>query len=300
MMNKRLLGNFLLGTTAFIWGTSFVAIVKGLRIMSPYAFSAYRFLLSFLFILGVTLLYDVIKKPGPDAGSDSFWRRASDWKKVFKAGLLCGSFLFFATAFQQIGLQNTQAGKAAFITTLYIVIVPIFCIFLGKKIPWTAWIAVFLGVVGLYLLSVNEKMEISLPDTLVLIGSFFWAGHIMACDYFVAKCDPLKMSSAQFGFASLFFILATLLLEKIPSYDLWLQTFPFAFFAGLVASGIGFTLQIFAQRHTAPTSAALILSMESVFAALAGYFFLSERLSAGELSGCLLIFCAIILTQIRF
>jgi drug/metabolite transporter (DMT)-like permease len=226
-------------------------------------------------------------------------RGISAWKNVFKAGLLCGSFLFLATAFQQIGLQNTQAGKAAFITTLYIVIVPIFCVFLGKKISWPVWVAVLLGVVGLYLLSVNEKMEISLPDTLVLIGSFFWAGHILACDYFVAKCDPLKMSAAQFGFASLFFVLATLLVEKIPPYDIWQQAFPFAFFAGLVACGIGFTLQIIAQRYTAPTAAAMILSMESVFAALAGYIFLSEKLSSGELSGCVLIFSAIILTQIH-
>jgi drug/metabolite transporter (DMT)-like permease len=279
-----------------------VASVKGLRVMTPYVFSAYRFLLAFLFILGVSLLYDMafIKRCGSDMAVIPFSRIISEWKKVFKAGFVCGAFLFLASAFQQIGLQNTQAGKAAFITTLYIVIVPIFCVFLGQKIPWPAWIAVFLGIVGLYLLSVNGKLSISLPDTLVLIGSFFWAGHIMSCDYFVTKCDPLKISAAQFAFAALFFIITTLLLEKIPHYNLWRQAFPFAFFAGLVASGIGFTLQVIAQRYTAPTVTALILSMESVFAALAAYFLLSEKLSFSELSGCILIFCAIIFTQIPF
>jgi drug/metabolite transporter (DMT)-like permease len=258
--------------------------------MSPYAFSAYRFLLSFLFIFLIAFFYTLlIKKPCDDATA---------WKKILKAGAVCGFFLFAASAFQQVGLQNTQAGKAAFITTLYIVIVPVFCIFQGKKIHWSAWIAVFLGITGLYLLCVTEKFEISFPDTLVLIGSFFWAGHIMSCDYFVAEGDPLKISAAQFGFASLFFIIATLLLEDPPAYNLLRQAFPFAFFAGLVASGIGFTLQIIAQRYTAPTVAALILGMESVFAALAGYFFLSEKLSTGELAGCVLIFCAIISTQI--
>jgi drug/metabolite transporter (DMT)-like permease len=292
MNKKKLLGNSLLFATAFIWGTSFVANVKGLRIMTPYVFNAYRFLLAFLFVLAVTMFYDVATTP--------FSRIMSAWKNVFRPGFVCGAFLFLASAFQQIGLQNTQAGKAAFITTLYIVIVPFFCVFLGKKIPWSTWIAVSSGIVGLYFLSVNENLNISLPDTLVLIGSFFWAGHIMSCDYFTMKCDPLKMSAAQFGFASIFFILAALLLEEIPPFDIWLQAFPSVFFAGLVACGIGFTLQIIAQRYTAPAIAALILSMESVFAALAGYLLLSERLSTGELSGCILIFCAVIFTQIPF
>lgn len=298
MDGKRLFGNLLLSMTAFIWGTSFVASVKGLRILPAYAFNTLRFLLAFLFIFFTALIVDFFrgKKNQGLCASTAFPFTA--WKKALSAGFVCGFFLFAASAFQQVGLQNTQAGKAAFITTLYIVIVPFLCLFLGTRIPRPVWFAVVLGVVGLYLLSMTESMTISKPDLLVLIGAFFWAGHIMSCDYFVQGCDPLKMSALQFAFACAFFALFTFLFESPSALKAWCDAFPAAFFAGLIACGVGFTFQIVAQRYTSPTVTALILSLESVFAALAGYLFLAETLSRRELLGCALILAAILLTQI--
>lgn len=291
---KRWLGTALLCLTSFIWGTSFVASVKGLRILSPYTFNTYRFLLAFLFIFAASLLWDAVRA----RGAGGFGGRASEWKAALLPGSACGMFLFVASAFQQVGLQHTQAGKAAFITTLYIVIVPVFCLFAGRKIARTLWVGIAMGVAGLYLLSMTESMTMALPDLLVLIGSFFWAGHILCCDHFALKCDALKMSTVQFGFTCAAFALFAVLFETPPAPGLWRAAFPAAFFAGLVATGIGFTLQIVAQQYTPPTVTSLILSMESVFAAWAGYVFLAEVLTRREFAGCVLIFAAILLAQL--
>ena len=299
MKKQNILGIFLLFITAIIWGASFVTSVKGLEILPPYVFNAYRYFFSFLFILCVALVFDYRSANRRANGADKPATAAgTEWRSALLGGGACGAFLFAASAFQQTGLQHTQATKAAFITTLYIVIVPVICVFLRKKVARVAWLAAAISVVGLYLLSIKEGLRIYPPDGLVFIGAFFWAAHIMSCGYFALKSDPLKLSTVQFLVTALCFVVFALLFEPLPTLDSLRSTLYYIIFSGPIACGIGFTFQIIAQRHTSETLASLILSTESVFAAVTGYFVLSEKLTPRELTGCILIFVAVLMTQI--
>ena len=206
--------------------------------------------------------------------------------------------MFCGLAFQQVGLQYTTAGKAGFITALYIVFVPILGLFLHKRIEKSVWLGVILGLVGLYLLSVTEDLSIGKGDLLVLSGTIFWALHIIIIDHFADKVDAVKMSCIQFLVVGLISLTIAIVTEDISINAIIQSAFP-VLYSGIIVVGIAFTLQIFGQRGTNPATAAIIMSMESVFAALSGIIILGETMNLREITGCILLFAAVIVAQLQ-
>lgn len=293
MINKKkLAANLILLLTAMIWGLGFVAQRAGMEYVGPFTFGATRFALGALTLLPV-ILYTDRKRQNKVAKLDR-----NGWHKtLYVAGLACGSILFVAANFQQVGLVFTSAGKAAFITSLYIVLVPLFGYFFRHKAGLRVWGGVLLASVGLFLLTVSEQMSMAPGDLIVLIGAFFWALHILVIDHFLPRVDAIKLAFLQFAVASMLCAVLMVVREK-PSLAALIMVAVPVLYSGILSVGAGFTLQIVGQRHTSPTVASLLLSMESVFGALAGYLLLKELLTAKELLGCILMFVAIILSQL--
>ena len=274
---------------ALIWGGAFVAQSVGMDYTGPYTFNVMRSFLGSLVLLPVIFFLD--KKKSEEE------KERADKKVLIKGGICCGIILTISTTFQQIGLLHTTAGKAGFITALYILIVPILGIFLGKKAGIKVWISVVLALGGMYLLCVTSEFTIAFGDLMVLACAFVFSLHILAVDHFSPMVDGVKLSCIQFfvcGTLSSFpmFLLEHPQLGQI--LDAWL---PIAY-AGILSSGVAYTLQIITQKHLNPTVASLLMSLESVFAALTGWLVLHERLSARELLGCVIVFVAIILSQL--
>ena len=288
-MKGKLKYNLLLMLAALIWGGAFVAQSVGMDYTGPYTFNVMRSFLGSLVLLPVIFFLD--KKKSEEE------KERADKKVLIKGGICCGIILTISTTFQQIGLLHTTAGKAGFITALYILIVPILGIFLGKKAGIKVWISVVLALGGMYLLCVTSEFTIAFGDLMVLACAFVFSLHILAVDHFSPMVDGVKLSCIQFfvcGTLSSFpmFLLEHPQLGQI--LDAWL---PIAY-AGILSSGVAYTLQIITQKHLNPTVASLLMSLESVFAALTGWLVLHERLSARELLGCVLVFAAIILSQL--
>ena len=209
-------------------------------------------------------------------------------------------FLASASIFQQMGIVYTTAGKAGFITALYILIVPILnLVFFKKRSTLAVWIAVLLGIVGMYLLCMNDGFSLSQGDTLILICAFLFSGHILCCDYFVSKCNPIRMSAIQFVTTAAISWVVAFIFET-PSPEKIISAIIPILYCGIISGGVGYTLQIVAQKHTDPTIASLLMSLESVFAVIAGALILNEIMSLRELTGCIIMFAAIILAQIPF
>lgn len=295
MLNKKIAGNMLLFFTAFIWGSTFTACVVGLKILSVHAFNAFRYMAACLTILAVVAGKDLLENIKYGAGSISIL--VSEWKNSISGGTACGIMLFAGSTLQQMGLQNTEATKTAFITVLYIVIVPLCGFFAGRKITLKTWVAVVISIIGFYFLTIKAGFNLKIADTLVFAGAFFWAFHILCCDYFVSLHDSLKMSCIQFATAFILSLACSVFFEKLPSLNQLMQAAVPVMFSGSLAMGVGFTLQMVAQKVTEPSVTSLILSTEAVFAAIAGYFFLGEILSQRELIGCIMIFVAILIAQ---
>ena len=213
-------------------------------------------------------------------------------------GLCCGSFLAAASLFQQAGVVYTTAGKAGFITALYMLLVPIlhFLLF-RKKNRWHVWLAVLIGLIGMYLLCLTESFRLTRGDALVCVCALLFSGHILCCDHFARTCDPVRVSAIQFLTAAVISAVLAFLTEEPSLGKLSSAAIPILY-CGLLSGGLGYTLQIVAQRFTDPTIASLLMSLESVFAVLAGALLLHERMSARELAGCIVLFAAIVLVQI--
>jgi drug/metabolite transporter (DMT)-like permease len=206
--------------------------------------------------------------------------------------------LFIASSLQQIGLQYTQAGKAGFITSMYIVLIPIYRLFFGKRTNVRAWFAIAMSVIGLYLLSVKEaSFMMQKGDFLVFAGAFFWAGQILCCDIFTVNSDPLKLSCIQFASTALMSIVAMLLFET-PSVAAVTKSILPLTYVGLFSTAIAFTLQMVGQKGNDPVNASLIFCLESIFAVLSGYFVLREVLTLREIIGCAILFFAIVTVQL--
>ena len=294
-MNKKMRGNLILLLTALIWGTAFVAQSAGMEHVQPFTYNGVRTLIGGLVLIPVIFLFDRLKpadqRPSPDEQKEI--RRNS-----LIGGAACGVVLCVASSFQQFGISMTTAGKAGFITALYIVIVPLLGVFIKKKIPKITWLCVGIAVVGFYLLCVKEGFSVSAGDLLVLCCAFFFSIHIMVIDYFNGKqVDGVRMSCIQFLVAGLISLVLMLVFEQPSLENLWAAKGSILY-AGVLSCGVAYTLQILGQRDTEPTTATLILSLESVFAALSGWALLHETLSFKELAGCALVFAAVILAQI--
>lgn len=282
----------LLLLTAFIWGAAFVAQSVGMDYVGPFSFNALRCMIGSLVLLPV--IYFTGKK-NPQKKTQE--QKSTDRRALVKAGGLCGCILFVATSAQQFGIQYTTVGKAGFITALYIVIVPILGLFLNKKVSAAAWTGVALALAGLYLLCAGENFNLNKGDMLVMICAFFFSIHILVIDHYSSFVDGVKMSCVQFFVCGLLCAVCMFIFEK-PSIASALSCWLPILYAGVLSCGVAYTLQIVAQKYIQPTVAALILSLESVFAVLCGWALLKEVLATRELIGCLLIFAAVVLAQL--
>ena len=292
-MSKKMRGNLMLLLTAAIWGSAFVAQSKGMDYIGPFTYNTIRNLIGGLVLIPVVLLLG----RGQQAKSLSGEEKKLRARKTRIGGICCGAILFLASSFQQYGLVHTTAGKAGFITALYIILVPLMGVFLGRKIPRIIWGCVVLAIAGFWLLCIKEGFTLGLGDLMVLICAVFYAMHIMTIDHFSPHVDGVKMSCIQFFTAGLIGLLPALLFESMVFAAIWEAKWTILY-AGVLSSGVAYTLQILAQRDTDPTVATLLMSLESVFAALTGWLILGERMLPKELFGCLLVFTAVILAQI--
>ena len=299
-MNRKLRANFLLLTTSFIWGSAFVAQRVGMEYNGPFTFNAVRMLVAGIALTVVTLILNRNKK-NPAEARESEYEGPVDPKEAKKmlyiSGLVCGIILFIGSSFQQFGLLFTTAGKAGFITTLYIILVPVLGLFLRKKTGKKVWFCVLMALVGLYFLSFIEDMQFNLGDVLVLICALAYAVHIMVIDYYSRKVDSVKLSQLQF-FVCAFLSFIVMFIFESPEIRNILSAWIPILYVGAISGAVGFTFQIIAQKDTAPSIAALLMSFEAVFAALTGFIILNEVLTPRELFGCVLMFAAVVIAQL--
>ena len=294
-MSKKMRGNLMLLLTALIWGTAFVAQSAGMDHVQPFTYNGVRTLIGGLVLIPVILLFDRLK---PTDSRPSVAEQKEINKNSLIGGICCGTVLCVASCFQQFGVSMTTAGKAGFITALYIVIVPLMGVFIKKKIPKIIWLCVAIAVAGFYLLCVKEGFSVGTGDLLVLCCAFFFSIHIMVIDHFTAgKVDGVRMSCVQFLVAGIMAIVLMFLFEEPTLASIW-DARVSILYAGVMSCGVAYTLQILGQKDTDPTTATLLMSLESVFAALSGWVLLHESLSVKEIFGCAMEFVAVILAQI--
>ena len=290
-MNKKLRGSISLLTATVIWGFSFIAQSVGMDKMGPFTFQFLRCSLAVIFLIPFSFLLEMRKCSTAES--------VKRWKdpKLWKAGLICGGALFMGVSLQQMGLQYTDAGKAGFITAMYIVLVPILGLFLKRKPPITAVLSVLLAVVGLYLLSCMGVTEINKGDILLMGCALGFAIQITIVDLVAGGVDGFRLNCAQSLVVACISLPILLLTEPISIPDI-LSCWGPLLFAGVLSMGLAFSLQIVGQKDLEPTAASLIMSLESVFAALGGWWLLHERMTAWELAGCGLVFAAVLISQL--
>ncbi len=298
-MSKQMRSNILLLITAFIWGSAFVAQVKGVDYLSAYAFNGVRSIIGGLGLIPVIYFLDRRKtvetnEPKPDITSPKGKRI------LYLGGILTGIALFIGASFQQLGIAaGTGSGKAGFITSLYIVIVPVLGIFLKKRVKLIIWFCVLLAAVGLYLLSIKGDFSFEDGDFLVFICAFGYSLHILIVDYFSPRTDGVRMSMIQFFVCGILSLIANFIFtpEGFTLENIWACIIPLLY-TGILSSGVGYTLQIVAQKDAEPAIASLLMSLESVFALISGMIVLGETLSFRESVGCLMMFAAVIISQL--
>lgn len=288
---RRIRGNLLLAFASLIWGSSFVAQSVGMDYIGPFTFNSVRC------ILGGIVLLPVIALRGKAEKTSGSEEKKRERETLLKGGLACGLAMTMGSMLQQIGIQYTTAGKAGFITALYMLIVPVIGVFLGRKYGWKTWLGVALAVLGMYLLCVKEGFSIAKGDAYVLVCAFAFAVHILVIDYFSPKADGVCLACIQFFVCGTLCGIPMLLFERPSFLEIMSAWQPIAY-AGVLSCGVAYTLQIVAQKDTDPTVASLIMSMESVFAVLTGWVVLGETLSRKEGVGCILVFLAVILSQL--
>ena len=281
--------------TALIWGSAFVAQSVGMDYVEPFTFLAARSVIGGLVLIPVIPMLDLWKKK--DGQAVEAPKTKEEKKVLLIGGICCGIALYAASAFQQFGISFTTVGKAGFITAMYIVLVPILGIFLKKKIGIKVAVSVVMAVIGLYLLCITDGFSLGLGDALVLVCAFLYSIHILVIDYFSPKVDGVRMSCIQFFTCGLLSIVCMLIWEE-PTVANMLAAWKPILYAGVLSSGVAYTLQVVAQKNVNPTMASLVLSLESVFSVLAGWVILHQVLSGREIFGCVLMFTAIILAQL--
>lgn len=282
---------------AFIWGTAFVAQDLCADSIGTFAFNATRYFIAVLALLVVIAISDRAKKDKPALSAEE--KKAAS-KQLWLGGLCCGVALAIASNFQQAGLvAGTDAGKAGFITALYVVLVPVFGLFFKRKVSLPVWIAVVCSVVALYLLCIKGDFSLAAGDLLILVCAVCFAVHILVIDHFTAYCDGVKLSCLQFLFAGIISAVCMFLFEDVDFAAIWGCILPLLY-VGIFSCGVGYTLQILAQKDSNPTVVTILLSLESVFAVIAGAIILHQQMTAREYIGCVVMFVAVILAQIQF
>lgn len=290
----KLFGMSLLFWTSFIWGFAFVGQSTGMRYMGPFSFNASRFLLAGCILIPIRLLFLHIS-PKKEKNRES--KEAAEIKKQsIRGGIFCGLCLFAGSSLQQIGLQYTTVGKAGFISALYIIIIPIIGIFMGKKSRPGIWGAVFIALIGMYLLCIREEIVLSRGDGLMLACAFAFSAHILVIERVSVRIDAVLMVITQFFVCGLLSLFPALFLES-PQAGNILAAWRELIFVGIFSGGIAFTAQIVGQRYVKAGIASLIMSLESVFSLIGGWLILGEILSKREIIGCVLVFLSILLAQ---
>lgn len=282
--------------TAMIWGSSFVAQSTSTEHVGAYTFNAARSFVGFLALLVVVQIFKMLRKEPP--AEQTAAEKKAGRRDLILGGICCGIALALSCNLQQLGLvAGASVGKTSFITTLYVVLVPICGLFLKKKVSPTVWISVLLAVAGLYCLCIKENFTIAPSDLLVLLCAFGYTLHILVIDYFTQRVDGVKMSCIQFLTCAILSAILMLIFEN-PTWADIVPCMGSILYVGVFSSGVAYTLQILAQKDSNPTIVALLLSLESVFGAVSGAIFLHETMTGKELIGCVLMLIAVVLAQL--
>ena len=291
MKVNRVRQNVLPVLAALIWGTAFVAQSIGADYVGPFTFNAARSIIAFFFLLGLCGVLRLLEKKRGQAA------RKTSWKDLAVGGLCCGTALAVAANLQQKGIETTTSGKAGFITALYIVLVPIAGLLLKKRVGKSVWAGVVLAVAGLYCLCITEEFSIASGDFYLLGCAVCFTVQIMSVDHFVQKVDGVELSCAQFFVASVISA-AGMFLTETPTVEALQSCIWPILYVGIFSSGVAYTLQILAQKDSNPTVVTLLLSLESVFATVAGALIMHDRMTAREYFGCVLMRLAVVLAQL--
>ena len=283
--------NILLLITAMLWGFAFVAQRSGMEYVGPFTFNAVRFTLGAISLIPLLL----INKRRRNFRNEHLPPLSSN-KILLKGGIIAGIILFFGASLQQGGMVYTTAGKAGFITGLYIILVPILGIMFKQKTTAAIWLGAVIALIGLYLLSVNENLSIDLGDLLVLASAFFWGFHVLVISRYSPKTDPIQLAFFQFMFCAFFSLILSIIIETTTLQNILDASIPILY-AGVVSVGIAYTLQIVAQQETHPSHAAIIMSLEAVFAVIGGWIVLDESIPLRGLIGCGLMLTGMIISQ---
>ena len=286
MDRKAIRSDLILLLAAAIWGFAFVAQRAGMEYIGPFAYNALRFGLGAL-----TLLVILLIRGNPEQ------RESESNRDLIKGGLIIGLILFGGATFQQTGIVYTTAGKAGFITGLYVVIVPLFGLFFKQRVGITTWIGAFICVIGLYLLSITSDFHAMIGDIYVLCGAFIWAGHVLAVGHYSPKADAVKLALFQSVVCAVLSAVASVIFETTTLDAVMNAKIPILY-AGIFSAGIAFTCQIIGQKHSPPAHSAIIMSLESVFAVIGGFFILGEILTGNGWAGCSLMLAGMVLSQV--
>ena len=294
-MTNQTKNSMLLMLCALIWGTAFVAQSAGSG-MGAFSFLAGRSWLAVLVLIPTVLVFDAIRRKN---GADAKPKTAAEKKKLLAAGFVCGTLLFAASAAQQIGITiNPSTAKAGFLTAMYVVLVPVFGLFLGRKGSAQLWISMVVAVLGLYLLCMKNGFGgIEASDWILLSCAVLFSFQIMAVDHFSPQMDGVRLSLVEFFVVSVESTVAAFLFEQPAMAEFVTFAGPILY-CGIMSSGVAYTLQILGQRDLNPAVASLIMCLESVFSALGGWLLLHQNLSFRESTGCVLLFAAVVLAQL--
>ncbi|MDR0848825.1 MAG: DMT family transporter [Propionibacteriaceae bacterium] len=321
-VSNSIKASLVLTVTAMIWGFAFVAQRSGVEHVGPFLFNGTRC------VLGAVVLFVVMWVQGrfvaarqarqelaagsADSPEPTPSRLSTPRLPLIKrlwadtsirGGIWCGLALFAGSSCQQVGLVTTPASQSGFLTVMYVVLVPIFGLMIGQKTRWTAWVSVAISLVGLYLLCVKDGLHIASGDLILLLGACFWTVHIIVVDRTVKRAQVFRLSCVQFLTAGVLSLAASLFLDHFfthgePTWQGLVQVWPQLVYVGVLSSGIGFTMQAIGQRHAPPAVAAIVMSLESVFACIGGVLLLGERMTGRESLGCALVFIAVLVAQI--
>ena len=294
---KKLISPAILLTAAMIWGFAFAA-QDAASDVGAFTLGFSRSIIAGIFLIGVVIALDKIT----NSGRVLFSKKGIDVNKnELIGGAICGAILAVASAFQQIGINvGTDGGKAAFITALYVVLVPIYALALRKKAPINVWVSIGIAIVGFYLLCIKENLTVSPSDILVVISAMIFPIHILTIDHFSPRCDGVRMSMVQFFVAAVINLIIALIAESPLDLPLVFNNVLPILFLGIGSSGIAYTLQIIGQKGVNPAVASIILSLESVFGVIGTALFLGQTLSPREYIGCAVVLAAVVLSQISF
>ncbi len=294
-MNKNKLSVFaaelLLLLAAIVWGFAFVAQKVGMESLGPMAYNGIRFLVGSASLLPVIWFFN--------RKSNSSETKQHKKSYLWIAGIISGMVLFIAASIQQIGIVYTTAGNAGFITSIYVILVPVFGLFLKQKVNVQTWIGALVALIGLYFLSVSEGFSLVIGDALVLGSAFFWAAQVLLASYYALRVNVIKLAAIQFALTGILSLVISFFTETYGLQNIYDAAIPILY-GGILSVGLAFTLQLIAQKNVIPSHAAIILSTESLFAAIGGWLILSEQLTSIEIFGATLMLLGVILSQLKF